>query len=63
MNCDKCRHEGICKFEDDARKYEMDLHKWTDEHNEGPFKRPDCVDIIVKCEKFALKYIQGVHAK
>lgn len=51
MNCDKCKFSGICKFEDDARSYEEQLHQWI-----NTTTRPDNLEILVKCTKFSLKY-------
>lgn len=54
MNCDKCMYKGICKFEDDARKFEETVDKFASDNQE--ILKPDCLEILIKCNKFKMKY-------
>lgn len=54
MNCDKCAYKGICKFEDDARKFEEVINSFADKNEE--ILKPDCLEILIKCSKFKMKY-------
>lgn len=54
MNCDNCMYKGICKFEDDARKFEAFIKDFASK-NESVLQ-PDCLEILIKCNKFKKKY-------
>ena len=54
MNCDKCLYAGICKYEEDARKFEEVINKFAKE-NESSLQ-PDCLEILIKCNRFKMKY-------
>lgn len=53
-NCDRCRNKDICKYEEASRHFEDDLNGWVN-GNCDPGK-PECVDILVRCNKFSLDY-------
>lgn len=59
MNCDKCLHSGVCRYEDDARKFEESINKFTAEKArfvvDGAIK-PECIEFIFKCSRFRIKY-------
>lgn len=44
MNCDKCKHKNVCKFEDMAREYELALSNIDN--------KPEFIFIGIKCKNF-----------
>lgn len=49
MNCDTCRYSGLCKYEDDARKFETYI---LDQAKQEPAKEPETISVIIHCTKY-----------
>lgn len=54
MNCDKCLYAGLCKYEENARKFEDVVKKFAKENVD--IKQPVCVEVLIKCNRFKMKY-------
>lgn len=74
MNCDHCAHAGICKYEDDARRFEETLTRYiTSEDKEYAvsengssrqiYTKPSCITLLFKCEKFKQRFTNDVKNK
>ena len=49
MNCDTCRYSGLCKYEDDARKFENYISDQANQYADG---KPETVNVIIHCAKY-----------
>lgn len=49
MNCDTCRYSGLCKYEDDARKFETYILDQAKQEDAG---KPETVNVIIHCTKY-----------
>jgi hypothetical protein len=54
MNCDKCLYSTLCKYEEDARKFEEIIKKFAKENDD--VIKPACLELCVKCNNFRMKY-------
>ena len=52
MNCDNCLYKNMCKYEDEARKFESVVQEFVDKET----LKPDYVKILFNCKKFKRHY-------
>lgn len=56
MNCDRCRNSGICKYEDNAKEYEVRFNAWNTAQDA---LRPDILKLNFNCKRFLMRYKGG----
>jgi len=56
MNCDTCRYSGLCKYEDEARKFENYIsdqaNQYTDPQQPFSHGKPETINVIIHCTKY-----------
>lgn len=57
MNCDRCAHAGVCRFEEASRNYES-AYKLTNGNG-----KPDNIEVEFRCNKFQMKYATAKNLK